>query len=232
MSADPTRPTEISLLLVDDQPLARMGFRLIIESEPGFRVVAEAADGESAIALAMEHRPDVVLMDVRMPGVDGIEATKAIVAAHPDCRVLVLTTFDLDDYAFAALRAGASGFLLKDALPQELLSSIRAVAAGDAAISPRIAHRMLELFAPHLPVNASQPASGLDPRLAVLTPREVDVLRVLAGGTSNAEIAAQLHLSEYTVKTHVGRILTKLALRDRLQAVVLAFETGLVTVGS
>lgn len=232
MSIDSTDPVEISLLLVDDQPLVRMGFRLVIESEPGFRVIAEAADGETAIALVAEHRPDVVLMDVRMPGVDGIEATREIVATHPDCRVLVLTTFDLDDYAFAALRAGASGFLLKDALPQELISSIRAVAAGDAAITPRIANRMLELFAPHLPVKADTPVTGLDPRLAPLTPREVDVLRVLAGGTSNAEIAAQLHLSEATVKTHVGRILTKLALRDRLQAVVLAFETGLVTVGS
>ncbi|WP_166872596.1 response regulator transcription factor [Salinibacterium sp. ZJ450] len=227
---DPTTP-QLSVLLVDDQPLLRMGFRLVIDAEPDLRVVGEAGDGADAVAAVHELRPDVVLMDVRMPGTDGIEATRRIVEALPETRVIILTTFDLDDYAFAGLRAGASGFLLKDVLPSELLSSIRTVAAGDAALTPRIAHRMLELFAPHLPVKSTAAGNGADPRLSTLTPREIDVLRVLARGHSNAEIATQLFLSEATVKTHIGRILTKLGLRDRVQAVVLAFETALVTPG-
>jgi DNA-binding NarL/FixJ family response regulator len=232
-ATSPDSPTQdIRVLLVDDQPLLRLGFRLVIDAEPGLSVVGEAGDGEQAVALAKELAPDVVLMDVRMPGIDGIEATARLVAANPDSRVIILTTFDLDDYAFAALRAGASGFLLKDVLPHDLLAAIRSVAAGDAAISPRIAHRMLELFSPHLPVKASATPSGVDPRLSALTLREVDVLRILAGGLSNAEIAGRLFLSEATVKTHIGRILTKLGLRDRVQAVVLAFETGLVAPGA
>jgi DNA-binding NarL/FixJ family response regulator len=227
--AAPARP--LGVLLVDDQALLRMGFRMVIDAEPDLSVIGEAGDGAEALALVRQLRPDIVLMDVRMPGMDGIEATSRIVQAHPEAKIIILTTFDLDDYAFAGLRAGASGFLLKDVLPAELLASIRTVASGDAALTPRIAHRMLELFAPHLPVNSAAPTSGIDPRLAGLTPREVDVMRVLAGGLNNAEIAKQLFLSEATVKTHIGRILMKLGLRDRVQLVVLAFETGLVSPG-
>lgn len=227
-----TRTGPLRVVLVDDQPLLRMGFRLVIDAEPDLAVVGEAGDGAEAVALVLGERPDVVLMDVRMPGMDGIEATRQIVDALPETRVIILTTFDLDDYAFAALRAGASGFLLKDVLPAELLGSIRTVASGDAALTPRIAQRMLELFAPHLPVKTATPTVGIDPRLSTLTPREIDVLRILAGGHNNAEIATQLFLSEATVKTHIGRILMKLGLRDRVQAVVLAFETGLAAPGS
>ena len=217
-----------TVLLVDDQALLRMGFRLVLEAEPDLEVVGEAGDGRAAVAQVAALKPDVVLMDVRMPGMNGIEATQQVVDAHPRTRVLILTTFDLDEYAFAALRAGASGFLLKDARPAELLSAIRAVASGDAVVSPRVTRRMLEMFADHLPADGRPSASGLDPRLAELTPRELDVLRAVAEGLSNAEVAERFVLSEATVKTHVGRILAKLGVRDRVQAVVLAHQTGLV----
>ncbi|MBO0923746.1 response regulator transcription factor [Cellulomonas sp. zg-ZUI199] len=222
----------IRVLLVDDQALIRMGFRMLIDSSDDLEVVGEAQDGQSAIEQVTALRPDVVLMDVRMPGVDGIAATERIVAAHPDTRVLVLTTFDLDEYAFAALRAGASGFLLKDAAPAELATAVRTVASGEAVVSARITRRMLELFAGHLPAGAAAAdPEAPHPRLADLTPREVEVLREVSDGLSNAEIAERLFLSEATVKTHVGRILAKLGVRDRVQAVVVAYETGLVRAG-
>ena len=217
------------VLLVDDQALVRMGFRLLLESAEGVEVVGEAADGGNAVDQVRALRPDVVVMDVRMPGVNGIDATRDIVAEHPGVRVLVLTTFDLDEYAFAALRAGASGFLLKDAGPAELVTAVRTVASGDAVVSARVTRRMLELFADRFPESGAAPAAGAThPRLAGLTPRETDVLHCIAEGLSNAEIADRLFLSETTVKTHVGRILAKLGVRDRLQAVVLAYESGLV----
>ncbi|MBD7919150.1 response regulator transcription factor [Cellulomonas sp. Sa3CUA2] len=223
----------IRVLLVDDQALIRMGFRLLIDSTDDLEVVGEAQDGQAAVEQVAALHPDVVLMDVRMPGVNGIDATARIVEAHPDTRVLVLTTFDLDEYAFAALRAGASGFLLKDAAPAELATAVRTVASGEAVVSARITRRMLELFADHLPAGADVATSdGPHPRLADLTPREVEVLREVAEGLSNAEIAARLFLSEATVKTHVGRILAKLGVRDRVQAVVVAYETGLVRAGA
>ncbi|MBO1751952.1 response regulator transcription factor [Actinotalea sp. BY-33] len=218
------------VLLVDDQALLRMGFRLVLEAEDDLTVVGEASDGQAAIEQVAALRPDVVLMDVRMPGTNGIDATAQIVAEHPRTKVLILTTFDVDEYAFAALRAGASGFLLKDARPAELVTAIRSVASGDAVVSPRVTRRMLEMFAGRLPTPQDGPPTDLDPRLAELTPRELEVLRTVAQGLSNAEIAARLFLSEATVKTHVGRILAKLEVRDRVQAVVLAYETGLVTV--
>jgi DNA-binding NarL/FixJ family response regulator len=221
-----------TVLLVDDQALVRMGFRLILESAPDIEVVGEAGDGASAVDQAVALRPDVVLMDVRMPGMDGIAATRSIVEGNPDIRVLILTTFDLDQYAFAALRAGASGFLLKDATPVELATAVRVVASGDSVVSPRVTRRMLEMFADVLPgPGAASGGNGTHPRLASLTPREVDVLRHIAEGLSNAEIATRLFLSEATVKTHVGRILGKLGLRDRVQAVVLSYETGLIRPG-
>jgi DNA-binding NarL/FixJ family response regulator len=216
-----------TVLLVDDQALLRMGFRLVLEAEDDLEVVGEASDGRTAVDQVGALRPDVVLMDVRMPGMNGIEATGQIVAAHPETKVLILTTFDLDEYAFAALRAGASGFLLKDARPTDLVAAIRTVASGDAVVSPRVTRRMLELFADHLPRTAA-PASTVDPRIADLTPRELEVLRAVAEGLSNAEVAERFFLSEATVKTHVGRILAKLGVRDRVQAVVLAYETGVV----
>jgi DNA-binding NarL/FixJ family response regulator len=226
-------PAPIRVLLVDDQALLRMGFRLVLEGEDDLVVVGEAGDGDAAVRQAIALRPDVVLMDVRMPGTNGIEATQRLVAALPDCRVLILTTFDLDEYAFAGLRAGASGFLLKDARPAELVGAIRAVATGDAVVSPRVTRRMLEMFAGDLPApGAPEPGPhGLDVRLRALTARETQILRAVAEGLSNAEIAARFVLSEATVKTHVGRILAKLEVRDRVQAVVLAYETGLVTPG-
>jgi DNA-binding NarL/FixJ family response regulator len=216
----------IAVLLADDQPLLRMGFRMILESQPDMHVAGEAADGDEAVALTEALRPEVVLMDVRMPGADGIDATRRIVAADRGARVLILTTFDLDEYAFAALRAGASGFLLKDAPPDDLLSGIRAVASGDAVVAPSVTRRLLDAYAHRLPETRapSTRAARLDP----LTEREREVLLAVAGGLSNAEIAARLVVSEATVKTHVGRILTKLGLRDRVQAVILAYETGLV----
>lgn len=220
-----------TVLLVDDQALLRMGFRLVLEGEADLEVVGEAADGRSAIDQVVALRPDVVLMDVRMPGMNGIDATERIVAEHPGTRVLILTTFDLDEYAFAALRVGASGFLLKDAKPAELVAAIRSVASGDAVVSPRVTRRMLEMFAGRLPAGAAEAdrdRSGVDPRLAELTAREREVLEAVAEGLSNAEIAERMFLSEATVKTHVGRILAKLGVRDRVQAVVLCYQAGVV----
>jgi DNA-binding NarL/FixJ family response regulator len=219
----------ISVLLVDDQPLLRMGFRMILEAEGDLRVVGEAGDGDVAVLQAAALRPDVVLMDVRMPTMDGIRATEAILAGDAGARVLLLTTFDLDEYVYAGLRAGASGFLLKDVPPAALLGAIRAVAAGDAVIAPSATRRLLDTFAARLPV-AADPTRG-DEVLKLLTQREAEVFRAVAAGLSNREIAEQLFLSEGTVKTHVGRILAKLDLRDRVQAVVLAYEAGLVSPG-
>lgn len=221
----------ISVLLADDQPLLRRGFRMILEAEGDLIVAAEAADGEEAVDLARRHAPDVVLMDIRMPGIDGIEATQRITAADTHVRVLVLTTFDLDEYAFGALRAGASGFLLKDVRPAELVAAIRTVAAGDAVISPRVTRRLLEEYTRVLPLSASQMQERY-PQLSALTEREREVLIAVARGLSNAEIAASLFVSEATVKSHVGRILAKLGLRDRVQVVVLAYEAGLIQPGA
>jgi DNA-binding NarL/FixJ family response regulator len=213
----------ISIILVDDQELVRTGFRMVLEAQPDMTVVGEAADGLEAVELAQQHRADVMVMDVRMPRLDGVEATRRICAAGDLPRILMLTTFDLDEYAFAGLAAGASGFLLKDTPPQELLFAIRAVHAGDSVVAPSTTRRLIDRFAPLLPAGDSPPSG-----LAELTEREREVLVLVAGGLSNAEIATRLFLSEATVKTHVGRILTKLGLRDRVQAVVLAYESGLV----
>ena len=221
----------ISVLLADDQPLLRRGFRMILEAEGDLVVVAEAGDGEEAADLAGRHSPDVVLMDIRMPGTDGIEATRCITAADARVRVLVLTTFDLDEYAFGALGAGASGFLLKDVRPAELVAAIRTVAAGDAVVSPRVTRRLLEEYAQVLPLSPAQQEQAY-PQLSALTEREREVLIAVAQGLSNTEIAATLYVSEATVKSHVGRILAKLGLRDRVQVVVLAYETGLVRPGT
>ena len=215
----------IRVLLVDDQRLVRSGFRMILGTEPGIEVVGEAGDGAEAVAAARELEPDVVLMDVRMPGMDGLEATRRIAAASGDGpRVLVLTTFDLDEYVYEALRAGASGFLLKDAPEEQLVAGVRIVAEGGALFAPTVTRRLIEEFAGR----GSQPAA---PALDELTAREVDVLRLLARGLSNAEIAAELVVSDHTVKTHVARILGKLDLRDRTQAVIAAYESGLVRPG-
>jgi DNA-binding NarL/FixJ family response regulator len=220
----------VSVLLADDQPLLRRGFRMILEAEGDLVVAAEAGNGEEAVTLAKRHAPDVVLMDIRMPGTDGIEATRRITAADDRVRVLVLTTFDLDEYAFGALRAGASGFLLKDVRPAELVTAIRTVASGDAVISPRVTRRLLEEYAQVLPLPASQQVERY-PQLAALTEREREVLIAVARGLSNTEIAVSLYVSEATVKSHVGRILAKLGLRDRVQVVVLAYEAGLIQPG-
>jgi DNA-binding NarL/FixJ family response regulator len=226
----------ISVLLVDDAALLRMGFRMVLEAQPDMTVVGEAGDGAEAVALTARLAPDVVLMDVRMPGVDGIEATARISALPSPSRVLILTTFDLDEYAFAALRAGAAGFLLKNVHPAELIAGIRTVAAGDGVVAPRVTRQLIEAFA-RQPAASGRggPAGGgsaahasTDPRLDRLTDREREVLVELARGCSNAEIADAMGLSEATVKTHVSRILPKLELRDRVQAVVFAYETGLV----
>ncbi|WP_405085593.1 response regulator [Microbispora sp. NBC_01389] len=223
----------IRVLLVDDQPLLRTGFRFILEAEPDVTVVGEAGDGATAMDQSRALLPDVVLMDVRMPGTDGIEATRRIVreaapTAHVP-KVLVLTTFDLDEYIVEALRAGASGFLLKDVPPDDLIQAIRVVAAGDAIVAPSVTRRLLDRFAARLP-SAHQQATPA--RLDRLTERELEVLRLIAKGMSNAEIAATLVVSETTVKTHVGNVLTKLGLRDRVQAAVLAYETGLIVPGT
>jgi DNA-binding NarL/FixJ family response regulator len=220
----------IRVLLVDDQSLLRMGFRLILEAEPDIEVIGEAADGATGVSMASALYPDVVLMDVRMPGTDGIAATASITAVNPATKVLILTTFDLDEYVFAGLRAGASGFLLKDAPPAELLAAIRTVAGGEAVLAPTATRRLINQFVPLLPDPARQP--DRDALLSKLTNREQAVFAQLAAGRSNREIAADLHLSEGTVKVHVGRILAKLDLRDRVQAVVLAYESGLITPSS
>jgi DNA-binding NarL/FixJ family response regulator len=216
----------IRVALVDDQELVRTGFRMVLEAQPDMIVVGEAADGLAAVALAADcvPRPDVLVMDVRMPRLDGVEATRRICAAGDRPRVLMLTTFDLDEYAFTALKAGASGFLLKDVPPHELLFAIRCVNSGDAVVAPSTTRRLIDRFAPMLPDGGTQAPPGL----AELTAREREVLVQVAAGLSNAEIGERLFVSEATVKTHVGRILGKLGLRDRVQAVVLAYETGLV----
>jgi DNA-binding NarL/FixJ family response regulator len=216
----------IRVLLADDQALVRTGFRLILEAEPDLEIVGEAGDGQEALEAARRLRPDVVLMDIQMPRLGGLEATPRVVReVGGRTRVLILTTFEQDDYVFEALRAGASGFLLKNAPAEELVHAVRIVAAGEALLAPSVTRRLIEEF-------ARRPAPpGQDPRLASLTERELDVLRLLAGGLSNAEIAGQLFLGEGTVKTHVSHLLGKLGLRDRVQAVVFAYESGLVTPG-
>ena len=260
-SVDSPRP--ITAVIADDQALVRGGFRLILKAA-GIDVLAEAADGEQAVAAVLEHRPDVVLMDIRMPRLDGLEATRRIVAAWASCvpeptaaandldadtgpRIIILTTFDLDEYVYAALSVGASGFLLKDVSPEHLVASVQLVRTGDALLDPSITRRLVERFADR-PTGPSAPsatsvspasagpspsgrASGHDCDMSALTPRELEVMGLIARGMSNAEIASELFLSEATAKTHVGRILTKLSLRDRVQAVVLAYESGLVSPG-
>jgi DNA-binding NarL/FixJ family response regulator len=218
------------VLLVDDQPLLLLGFRMVLETQPDLEVVGEAGDGVQGVAMTQALLPDVVLMDVRMPVMDGIEATRQIVESGSAARILMLTTFNLDEYVFAALRAGASGFLLKDVPPGDLLTGIRAVAAGDAVVAPSVTRRLIAAFAGHLP-DPSTGRSPTDERLHQLTEREREVVLEVARGRSNVEIAQQLHLSQATVKTHVGRILTKLALRDRVQVVVFAYEAGIVRPG-
>ena len=213
----------IRVLLADDQALVRGGFRMIVDAKEDLEVVGEAEDGAEAAALAEQHRPDVVLMDVRMPGVDGIEATRRIVSSGNAARIIVLTTFDADEYVFAALRAGASGFLLKDVRPADLVEAIRIVARGEALLAPTVTRRLLDRFARELP----EPDPAM-PDLAGLTERELEVLRLVALALSNSEIAAKLVVTEATVKTHVSSVLRKLQLRDRVQAVVLAYDLGLV----
>src|ERR1700683_2698475 len=220
----------IRVLLVDDQSLLRMGFRLILEAEPDIEVCGEAADGATGVSMASALHPDVVLMDVRMPGMDGIAATASIAAADPIIKVLILTTFDLDQYVFAGLKAGASGFLLKDTPPAELLTAIRTVAAGDAVLAPTATRRLIDQFTHLLPDPGRKHEREI--LLSTLTDRERAVFALLASGQSNREIATGLYLAEGTVKIHVGRVLAKLSLRDRVQAVVFAYESGLITPGS
>ncbi|MER5519538.1 response regulator transcription factor [Streptomyces sp. NPDC002763] len=214
-----------TVLIVDDHPLQRYGFRLLLDSMPETDVVGEAAHGAEAVRKTAELRPDVVLMDVRMPGMDGIEATRRITAAGDRSRVLVLTTFDLDEYVHAALRAGASGFLLKDARPDELLAGIRAVADGDAVIAPALTRRLLHEFSHLVPPLSGDPAEN--PRLSTLTEREREILVAIGKGWNNSEIASHFVVSESTVKTHVGRVLAKIGARDRVQAVIFAYDQGL-----
>jgi len=217
----------IRVLLVDDQSLVRMGFRMILEAEADITVVGEAGDGAAAVSMTAALRPDVVLMDVRMPGVDGIDATAAITAAGGPAKVLILTTYDLDRYVYAGLRAGASGFLLKDVPPADLLAAIRTVADGAAVLAPSTTRRLIDRFAPLLP--DPERTTRRDSLLQALTDREREVFLLLAQGQSNREIASELFLSESTIKIHVGHILSKLNLRDRVQAVVEAYESGLIT---
>ena len=219
----------ISILIVDDQALVRTGFRMILEAESDFRVVGEANDGTGAVDAARRYRPDVVLMDIRMPRMDGLEATRRILEASATGRprVLMLTTFDLDEYVYDALQAGASGFLLKDAPPEDLAAGIRVVAAGESLLAPSVTRRLIETFRHQRPHALQRP-----PQLAELTGRELQVLSLIARGLSNAEIADELVVSGTTVKSHVARVLSKLNLRDRVQAVVLAYETGIATPGS
>jgi DNA-binding NarL/FixJ family response regulator len=216
------------VLIADDQSLVRAGFRMILEAEPDFEVVGEASDGLTAVLAARETEPDVILMDVRMPNVDGLEATRRLLEGKDEGpRILILTTFDLDEYVYEALRAGASGFLLKDTPPEHLVEAIRIVAGGDALLSPSITRRVISEFVRRPPASVRQSPEGLDE----LTARELEVLRLIARGLSNAEIAAEAYVSETTVKTHVARILMKLRLRDRVQAVVFAYEHGIVQAG-
>jgi DNA-binding NarL/FixJ family response regulator len=223
----PTVPAPIRVVVVDDQELVRSGFCVILDAADGITVVGEAGNGEAAVAAVAAQHPDVVLMDIRMPGMDGLEATRLITRDLPAApKVVMLTTFDLDDYVYEALRAGASGFLLKDSPRHDLIAAIRAAAAGDALLAPSVTRRLIEAFARRPPEATPSPS-----QLASLTARERDVLLLLARGRSNAEIAVALFVSEATVKTHVGNVLAKLGLRDRVQAVILAYETGLVVPG-
>ena len=216
----------LRVVIADDQALVRAGFRMILEEVGGFQVAGEAANGEEAIAAVRRHRPDLVLMDVRMPTLDGIEATRRIIAGGATCRVVILTTFDLDEHVYAALRAGASGFLLKDVSPEQLVASLRIVAGGEAILAPSITRRLIERFA--APPGQGPTVSHL---MSALTEREREVLILVARGLSNEEVAAELHVGESTVKTHVGRVLAKLGLRDRVQAAVFAYENGLIQPG-
>jgi DNA-binding NarL/FixJ family response regulator len=215
----------IRVLVADDQPLVRSGFRMILEERDDLELVGEAADGEQAVALARELDPDVILMDVRMPNLDGVEATRRLVDANTRARILVLTTFDLDEYVYASIRAGASGFLLKDVQPNDLVDAIRVVAAGNSLFGPAATERLVARFAGAGPTT---PTRSLDD----LTEREREILRLLASGLSNAELAQQLHVSETTVKTHVSAVLRKLGVRDRVQAVIAAYDAGLVRPGA
>jgi DNA-binding NarL/FixJ family response regulator len=224
-AAIPSQSTPIRILIVDDQNLVRTGFRMILASEPDIEVVGQSANGAEAVELVAELRPDVVLMDIRMPVMDGLEATRRIARSSPITKVVILTTYDLDEYVFDALRAGASGFLLKDAPPEQLVSAIRVAAGGDALLSPSVTRRLVEEFARHSV--GTRPAPGLQE----LTARELEVLKLIARGHSNTEIAAALVVGDATVKTHVARILDKLDCRDRVQAVVIAYESGLVQPG-
>jgi DNA-binding NarL/FixJ family response regulator len=217
----------ISVVVADDQGMVRSGFRSLLAAEPDLDVVGEAADGEEAVAVVERLRPDVVLMDIRMPRLDGLAATRLVVAGPAPTRVLVLTTFDLDEYVFEALRAGASGFLLKDAPAEELAAAIRVVAGGSALLAPSVTQRLIDAFVQRAPAS-TRPA---DPRLETLTARELEVLGLLARGLSNSDICRRLYVSEGTTKTHVSNVLTKLGLRDRVQAVVFAYEHGVVTPG-
>jgi DNA-binding NarL/FixJ family response regulator len=214
----------IDLVIVDDQPLARAGLRMILEGQPDLRIVGEGSDGAEAVTLVRRLRPAVAVLDVRMPRMDGLEATRRIVAAEPATRILILTTFDLDAYAFEALRAGASGFLLKDAPAEDIVHAVRTVARGDATLAPAVTRRLVEHY-------AARPRPEAFAALATLTPRELEVLRLLASGGSNADIGDRLALSEATVKTHIGHVLDKLGVRDRVQAVIYAYESGLVEPG-
>jgi DNA-binding NarL/FixJ family response regulator len=217
----------LGVLIADDQALVRAGFRMILEAEEDMEVVGEAADGREAVAEARRLRPDVVLMDVRMPDVDGIEATRRLLGDGADTKVVMLTTFDMDEYVYDALRAGASGFLLKDVPPEQLVAGIRAVASGDALLAPSVTRRVIEEFVRRPPASVRT----LPPKLGDLTARELEVLKLIARGRSNAEIATELFVSETTVKTHVAHVLLKLDLRDRVQGVVLAYESGLIEPG-
>ena len=217
----------ISVLIADDQVLVRAGFRMIIETDPGLRVVSEAGDGEQAIEAARQYHPDIVLMDIRMPVVDGLEATRRIVSGPDAPRVVILTTYDLDEYVFDALLAGASGFLLKDLEPESLLAGIHTVASGESLLSPSVTRRLIEAF-----VDDHRRPQEAPSGLADLTGRELEIFRLIAAGLSNAEIAAQLYLSTTTIKSHVARVLEKLQIRDRIQAVVLAYESGIIRPGT
>jgi DNA-binding NarL/FixJ family response regulator len=217
----------VRVLLCDDQALVRSGFRMILDQRTGIEVVGEAEDGVQAIELAKRRSPDVILMDVRMPNLDGVEATRRLVAAGSPARIVILTTFDLDEYVYDAIQAGASAFLLKDASPAQLVDAIEVVARGEALLAPAVTRRLMDRFAETLPGGAREPP----PALSTLTERELEVLRLLAGGLSNAELAERLYLSETTVKSHVSSVLRKLDLRDRVQAVVFAYEAGLVRAG-
>lgn len=216
----------VRIAIADDEALVRGGFRAILDTEPGFEVVAEVADGRQALAAVERFTPDVVVMDIRMPELDGLAATRQLRATHPGVRVLIVTTFDLDEYVYDALQAGAAGFLLKDARPTELIAAVHAVASGDALIAPGVTRRLIEAFVAARPARAPD-----DARIATLTDREREILLLLARGLSNREIAGGVHLSEATIKTHVANVLAKLGVRDRVRAVIVAYESGLVVPG-